>query len=439
MRTPLLVATLFFVRSVFADPIPAVVPLGEQQVTQPTYSSNSDQKQINQFALVIGISNYPWPDNLNSPRKDAETIGKKLGSLGFQVIQAIDADRETIKKKIDEFRKALAAKRGPAVVYYSGHGIQLNGVNYLVPFDAKISGPEDVTKQAIRIDDITRSFTGNEPNVLILDACRNNPWSKEKGLAPIDAPAGTVIAFATSPGRIATDGNPGENGLYARHLLAEMDAPGLRIEDLFRKIRIGVRRESQGDQIPWESTSYSGDYYLMPFWQLLDKEYGQGFGRFKFGMSPVQINDLLLNKFGTVEWDILPQAMEYNSVEVRYFWKILADVPKLKEYGIYNPCISPSSYITFLFKDRALFRISLRFINDNSCPDHQLVLDEFAELYNVSPVVRNRHRSFKLVGREVTLVGGDYKLEPFPWDIKLRGTLIELVKKESPRYVGQDW
>jgi uncharacterized caspase-like protein len=147
--------------------------------------------------------------------------------------------------------------------------LQLEWRNYLLPVDARISRAADVapnaTDLAVLLAGLQRA--GNPMNIVILDACRDNPFEIEgrtgKGLSQMDAPVGTLLAYATAPGNTASDGD-GDNGLYTEHLLREMPAPDAKIEDVFKRVRLGVRRASGGRQIPWESTSLEEDFYFVP-------------------------------------------------------------------------------------------------------------------------------------------------------------------------------
>ena len=165
------------------------------------------------------------------------------------------------------------------VFYYAGHGVQVDGKNYLIPVDAKIQVEDDIPRQsadvAEMLDRLGQNNTGM--NMVILDACRNNPFSDgativangrrlrfrggvPAGLAPQDAPTGTLVAFATSPGGVAIDGANAEHSLYTKHLLAHLSTPGLPVEDLFKRVRVRVAEETKGQQIPWESSSLTGDF-----------------------------------------------------------------------------------------------------------------------------------------------------------------------------------
>jgi hypothetical protein len=154
--------------------------------------------------------------------------------------------------------------------YYAGHGAQLAWKNYLVPVDAVIDKLEDMQTQTVELNSLLQGLikAQNPMNVIILDACRDNPFgnkvqSQQKGLSQFDAPPGSLLAYATSPGNTAADGE-GANGLYTENLLRELRVPEAKIEDVFKRVRLNVRRKSEGQQIPWESTSLEDDFYFVP-------------------------------------------------------------------------------------------------------------------------------------------------------------------------------
>jgi hypothetical protein len=220
-------------------------------------------------ALVIGNSKYPIGELLN-PRNDASAIAERLRAAGFSVTLKLDARRRELADAIRDFGQVLDRDKGVGVFYYAGHALQLNWRNFLVPVDAKIKKKTDIQAETVDIslliDSINR--TRNPLNLIILDACRNNPFgpdfrTDDKGLSQLDAPPGTFIAYATAPGNTAEDGD-GTHGLYTDNLLKEMQTPGAPIEDVFKRVRLSVRRASEGGQIPWESTSLESDFSFLP-------------------------------------------------------------------------------------------------------------------------------------------------------------------------------
>jgi hypothetical protein len=221
------------------------------------------------LALVVGNGAYRQ-EPLKNPANDARAMQEALGQTGFGVTLVVDAGRDAMLGAIQGFTRELARKKAVGLFYFAGHGVQLSWRNYLIPVDAVIDTPEDVQRKAVAVAGLLEALSraGNPMNVIVLDACRDNPFGREvrieqKGLGQTDAPPGTLLAYATAPGHVASDGE-GANGLYTEHLLKEVRVPEAKIEDTFKRVRLGVRRRSQGRQVPWESTSLEEDFYFVP-------------------------------------------------------------------------------------------------------------------------------------------------------------------------------
>lgn len=217
-------------------------------------------------AIIIGNSAYPGSMALQNPANDAKDMAATLRNMGFGVIEVIDANRTQMMDAIERAGKNLNGKQGIGMVFYAGHGLQLDWRNYMVPIDAKLNSAKDVPTQAVDIELVMAMFksAGNRMNIVVLDACRDNPFAdgktaSGKGLAPVDAPTGTFLAYATAPGNVAQDGR-GKNGLYTGFLLQELNKPNANIENVFKRVRFSVRKASEGAQVPWESTSLEDDF-----------------------------------------------------------------------------------------------------------------------------------------------------------------------------------
>jgi uncharacterized caspase-like protein len=205
-------------------------------------------------ALVIGNGKYAdaaLPNALN----DAADIARELKAAGFSVTHRENASLKEMHLALREFGDRLG-KTATGVFYYAGHGLQVRGRNYLVPVDADIAREDEVQFSALDLAAVMEKLDSarNPVNLVILDACRNNPFGKRftvaaQGLAQVDAPPGTLIAFSTAPGSVAADGT-GRNGLYTRHLLEQMKKPGAPIEETFKSVRAAVRKESRGAADP---------------------------------------------------------------------------------------------------------------------------------------------------------------------------------------------
>ena len=219
-------------------------------------------------ALVIGNAAYPGGAALKNPGNDARAMSAALKQLGFTVVELRNGGKSEMTDALAKVRDALNGKQGVGMLYYAGHGLQLDWRNYMVPVDARLTSAADVPAQAIDVNTVLQAFkgAGNRMNILVLDACRDNPFASAgsgKGLAQVDAPPGTFLAYATAPGNVAEDGDAkAGNGLYTQYLLQELKKPAARIEDVFKRVRLNVRQHSQGRQIPWESTSLEDDFYF---------------------------------------------------------------------------------------------------------------------------------------------------------------------------------
>lgn len=220
-------------------------------------------------ALVMGNSNYGGGiGSLPNPVNDAKLMAKALQQTGFEVVIVTDADWKKMKRAIQDFGDKLMAA-GPSATglfFYAGHGVQVQGMNYLVPVGADISKEADVKIETVSADDVLAQmeFAGSRVNIVILDACRNNPVgrsvrSASRGLAPMDSVRGTFIAYSTSPGSVAADGN-GANSPYTAALAKTIVTPGLGIEEAFRDVRGQVMAATEEKQVPWDSSSLTAPF-----------------------------------------------------------------------------------------------------------------------------------------------------------------------------------
>jgi len=223
------------------------------------------------LALVIGNNAYAVGPLLN-PVNDARAMATSLEAVGFQVLLRTDANLREMIGAVREFGERLRAAGSGAVgiFYYAGHGVQIKGRNFLIPVGADITHEDEVAYQSLEAQAVLDKMdsAGNGTNLLILDSCRDNPFARSmrsasRGLAQMDAPVGTLVAFSTAPGSVASDGR-GSNGLYTSHLLAAIKRPGLKVEDVFKVVRNGVLRDSSNRQQPWESTALTGDFFFVP-------------------------------------------------------------------------------------------------------------------------------------------------------------------------------
>src|SRR5665213_1405024 len=245
-----------------------LVAAGLALVSLPAFAEN-------RVALVIGQSNYRAVVALPNPANDAKAVSKLLGDAGFEVQNAADLSQNEMREKIGDFAAKVAA-RGPdtiALVFYAGHGLQIDGENYLVPVDVDPKREADIPLQAVRLNDVLNTLTSvpSKMRILLLDACRNNPFpnisaTAGRGLAIVDARTGapgTFMSFSTSPGAEAEDGN-GADSPYTTALLQAAKEPGLSIEDTFKRVRVSVNKATEGRQTPWDSSSLTDEFRFFP-------------------------------------------------------------------------------------------------------------------------------------------------------------------------------
>ncbi len=225
----------------------------------------------NRLALVIGQSAYKSVPALANPGNDAKAVAQLLTNSGFEVSQASDLTQTQMRQTVSDFAGRVAAKGADtvALVFYAGHGLQIDGENFLVPIDVDPKREADIPIQAVRLNDVLNTLTSvpSRMRILLLDACRNNPFpdiSKTAGggLAIIDAKIGapnTFLSFSTSPGAIAEDGS-GADSPYTTALLAAAKETNIPIEETFKRVRLSVNKATEGRQTPWDSSSLTEDF-----------------------------------------------------------------------------------------------------------------------------------------------------------------------------------
>jgi uncharacterized caspase-like protein len=230
-------------------------------------------------ALVIGNATYRNAP-LRNPVNDAQAVAAALKGLGFNVILRENANQREMLDALREFAR-MSARSQVRFLYYAGHGVQIKGRNYLMPVDAEVSTEDEIAQKGTDITEFLERM-GTLPigvNLIVLDACRNNPFTvgpaqladsrrfrtrglnpQGAGLAPLRAPSGTLIAFSTAPGSVAVDNPTQMNSVYTKHFLASLRNPSVPIERLFKQVRIAVAQETQQQQVPWESSSLMGEF-----------------------------------------------------------------------------------------------------------------------------------------------------------------------------------
>ena len=225
------------------------------------------------LALLIGNATYK-ASPLANPVNDVRLMEGALKEAGFTVIKAENASIRDMRRLVRDFGDKLKATGGVGLFYFAGHGVQVRGENFLVSTDSDIRNEDEVADEALNASVILEKMqtAGNRMNLIILDACRNNPFavksrSATSGLATMSAPSGSLVAYSTAPGSVASDGS-GKNGLYTEHLAKVLRQPGLPVEEVFKQVRAAVRKDSNNQQTPWENTALEGQFYFKPAVQL---------------------------------------------------------------------------------------------------------------------------------------------------------------------------
>ena len=234
-------------------------------------AATSGARAENRLALVIGQSAYRAVTALPNPANDASAMSKLLADAGFDVTLAANLTQRDMNEKVGDFAAKIAT-RGPdtvALLFYAGHGLQIDGENYLVPVDVDPKRETDIPLQAVRLNDVLNTLNAvpSRMRLLLLDACRNNPFpaisqTAGHGLALVDTKSGapgTFLSYSTAPGAVAEDGD-GADSPYTTALLAAAREPNLPIEEAFKRVRVAVNKATEGRQTPWESSSLTEDF-----------------------------------------------------------------------------------------------------------------------------------------------------------------------------------
>jgi hypothetical protein len=246
---------------------------------RPTFEARVIKKEVvavkthkeSKFALVIGCSEYNYAGILANPLNDANSIEKKLQGLGFDVMKILNPNQKDLKRIIDDFGDKLKGC-DIGLFYFAGHGVQLKGMNYLIPVDANLKTERMVEYDCVEAGRVLGYMedSKSQVNIVILDACRDNPFERswgrgisQRGLTTMSAPSGSLIAYSTSPGKTASDGD-GANGLYTHSLLEHIGSKQVSVMTMFQHIRKDVMAKSKSEQIPWEATSLTADYFFNP-------------------------------------------------------------------------------------------------------------------------------------------------------------------------------
>ncbi len=217
-------------------------------------------------ALVVGNADYSF-GALDNPINDAKAVAKSLKAAGFAVTLETDADQAEMQQAVTAFGDTLKQRGGVGLFYFAGHGVQMSGENYLLPVGGRIRGEQDIKTGAVTATEIVEAMATarNGLNIVVLDACRNNPINKgsTRGLSRIDSNESLFVSYSTSPGAVALDGEGG-NSPYTKYLATSIATPNLNIEETFKRTLKGVYVETKGEQIPWISSTFFGDFVFRP-------------------------------------------------------------------------------------------------------------------------------------------------------------------------------
>ena len=240
-------------------------PNRQLQQGLPPQPQNSSKR----LALVIGNGAYQYAGKLTNPPNDATLVATTLRQIGFEVKNGSNLTQREMKQRIREFGLTLRTSGGVGFFYFAGHGVQAKGHNYLVPVDADIQTEADLEDVAVDLNYVLSLMDDaqNALNIVVLDACRNNPFarsfrSSQDGLSQVKAPTGTLIAYATAPDSVAADGK-GANSPYTEELIRQMQASGILVETMFRRVTEQVSVRTKGKQEPWFSANVKGDFYFI--------------------------------------------------------------------------------------------------------------------------------------------------------------------------------
>lgn len=219
------------------------------------------------IALVIGNANYAHAGVLRNPVNDATDVARSLQSLGFAVTLRTNLTQREFNRALTAFGEQVRPGT-VALFFYAGHGIQSRGQNFLIPVDAQIRQESAVRSETVNVDQVFDQLQTASVGLVILDACRNNPFERSfrsgagSGLAQLDAPRGTLIAFSTAPGRVAEDGTGTRNSPYTAALVKALGQPERPVETVFKEVRREVGEATANRQLPWETSSLIGEFYF---------------------------------------------------------------------------------------------------------------------------------------------------------------------------------
>ncbi|WP_315860782.1 caspase family protein [Rhizobium leguminosarum] len=383
-------------------------------------------------ALLIGNANYAGAGILANPTHDAEDLDAKLRTYGFNTILRTDASHKAMDQALREFRDLLDTHE-IGLFFFAGHGMQIDGENYLLAIDTDTQTALDAQHSSLPLNKVVSALDQSTAStkIIILDACRNNPWERAwhrsvsvRGLASVYAPKGTIIGFATSPGEVALDGI-GRNGVYTGALLQHIDAPDCSIETMFKRVRNTVAATSGNTQTSWEHTSLSGDFYFnLSIGNVIDEYVETALADSLFDLDLSRPSHKVIEQLKTLNWYKQNPAIDgLNAAEINRFGKNSCFVVGRNIYQA--ACGSSSSAIDFIVTfvektrgvkaekkkallDGILFEI---FFDSKGARRPEIKGQRFNDVFELQ-----RHRSlatsFEFIANSLSAVGGDYYAVP---------------------------
>lgn len=429
------------------------------------------------FALVIGNSNYVSGSPLANPVRDANAFSELLQTAGFDVTSALDVGRNDLRRAVSDFADKVSSKGKDtvALVYFAGHGVQIDGANYLLPVDVKVSHPSDFALQAVRLSDVMDVINTipSTTRIVILDACRNNPFEDvieksqrglarvenafgksaaevpatvaalpglttggtgrtnvPQGLAIVTAPPGSLVVYSTSPGATAADGK-GTNSPFTAALVEAAKTPGASIETVLRTIRLSVHKSSDGKQTPWEVTALTEPFSFFPGAEGAQpdpqpkKSEGEWHHELR-SMSPqeaydvvvvqnnVTVYQIFVSLYGDTPYGEIIRALTEHRIEM-WSWHEAVSIGTMEAFEAFLERFPDS--VLALTAQRLAEKAKLRVQTANNSPS---ILD-----VNTAPVIKT---VFKDVVRKVRVPGPE-RIVHVPGPVRVKEIIKTVIKK----------
>lgn len=386
-----------------------------------------------QSALVIGNGSYTGSGALKNPTNDASDIKEKLSSFGFDVVHGENCSAREMEEKLKDFKASLD-EYDVALFYFAGHGIQVDGANYLLAIDTDCSSSIHVKYSSLSLDKVLDCMDSSNAStkIVILDACRNNPWERAwnrdisvRGLASVYAPKGTIIGFATSPGEVASDGGVGRNGAYTAALLQHIGTKDCPVELMFKRVRNTVAAATGGSQTSWEHTSLSGEFFFnLGIDKLIDEYREEALADGLFALDPSKPSHEIIAGLKTYNWykqnpaldkldDTSVRRMGVNNLFVlgRNIYQAACGSSGAADFFINDFMTRTAGFATEKRKallDGMLFEI---FFDSTGNLRPQIKKGYFNEVFDLQKH-RELKKSFQFIENSLTAAGAEFKVMP---------------------------